>query len=406
MPAGDEDSHVAQLVNEILLPRQTIKCNKYNMSMQRRSKKPHIVVAGKEPPPVGGQNLLIAELLRDLRSDGRSCASHLDLAFTKDWTKARKFSPTKLFELWRVWTEMRGIAKTKPVDILLYPVGGPQTVPLFRDAILLPLLRPYCRKLIMHFHAAGYAMAAPHLSFPLKQLIRRAYASTDEAVVMTEFGREDAVAAGIRKIHVSPNMLRDTFDPTKIEDRRKSPKAKILYLGHVYKEKGVFDLLDALVNIKKPFDLRIVGDCLAPWTPERLRDRIDKAGLDNVVEYVGGVDEKNRDAELARADFLVFPSRAAESFGLVLAEAMMWRLPVITFDWRGNNEVLGEDPGGFLLPGENRIDELAGAVTEMLDKQELWQVWGECNRQRFLKKFNKPDQNIPIVELLLAAAVG
>jgi len=366
--------------------------------------KPRIVIAGKKPPPIGGQNLLIAELLEDLERDGRCEVSHLDLAFTKDWKKARRFTPGKLVELWNVRKSMRQLAGGQPVDLLLYPAGGPQTVPLFRDALLLPLLRPYSRSLVMHFHAAGYAKVAAGLRFPLSRAVRRAYSRVDEAIVMTEFGREDPVAAGIPRIHVCPNLLSDTFDLGKILGRGHGDRARVLYLGHVYEEKGVPELLEALRGITSAFELRIVGDCLAPWNPDKLCARIRDFGLSSKVAYIGGVDAKGRDEELARADFLIFPSRAHESFGLVLAEAMMWKLPIITFDWRGNAEVVGQDPGGLLLPNSDRAAQLRDGIRKMLESRDRWEEWGENNRQRFLAKFKKPEASPPMVELLLQLA--
>ena len=370
--------------------------------MNRKS--PRIVIAGKKPPPIGGQNLLIAELLEDLERDGRGEVSHLDLAFTKDWKKARRFTPGKLVELWNVRRSMRELAGGQPVDLLLYPAGGPQTVPLFRDALLLPLLRPYCRCLVMHFHAAGYSKVAAGLRFPLSRAVPRAYARVDEAIVMTEFGREDPVVAGIPRIHVCPNLLSDAFAPRKILDRGHGDRARLLYLGHVYDEKGVPELLEALRGMAPAFELRIVGDCLAPWNPDKLSACIREFGLDSRVTYIGGVDAQKRDEELARADFLIFPSRAHESFGLVLAEAMMWKLPIITFDWRGNAEVVGKDPGGLLLPNNDRVAELRDGINKMFESRDHWEEWGEKNRQRFLAQFRKPEGSSPMVELLLQLA--
>jgi glycosyltransferase involved in cell wall biosynthesis len=221
---------------------------------------------------------------------------------------------------------------------------------------------------------------------------------------MTEFGREDPAVAGIPRVHVLPNLLSDTFAPRETLGRGQGDRAHLLYLGHVYVEKGVPELLEALRGITSAFELRIVGDCLAPWTPDKLYARIREFGLDSKVTYIGGVDTKKRDGELARADFLIFPSRAHESFGLVLAEAMMWKLPIITFDWRGNSEVVGPDPGGLLLPDNNRVPQLRDGIRKVLESRECWKEWGERNRQRFLARFKKREGCSPMVELLLKLA--
>lgn len=367
-------------------------------------KKKFIVVAGKKPPPIGGQNLMVAELLADLVREDTCRVEHLDLAFTKDWKDARRFSFGKVREVLRVVSSLRRLARHNRVDLLLFPVGGPQMVPLFRDALLLPILRRYSRKLVLHFHAAGYAQVYGSLFYPLKLLSKKTYSAADEAIVMTNFGREDAFAAGISRTHVCPNFLKDTFDQRKIKAANPLSTPVILYLGHVYEEKGIFDLLDALGKVNSRFHLRVVGDCLAPWTPTKFISWIKEKGLSSLVEYVGGVDLPKRDEELAQADFLVFPSRAHESFGLVLAEAMMWKLPIVTFDWRGNKEVVGEDLGGVLMPFGNNVAQLSSAVEFVLENRRLWLRWGETNRNRFLEKFCKPESCSPLANLILTMA--
>lgn len=347
---------------------------------------------------------MVAELLSDLAQEDSCKVAHLDLAFTKNWKDARKFSFGKVLEVLRVVSSLRRLARYQQVDLLLFPVGGPQTVPLFRDALLLPLIRRYTRKLVLHFHAAGYAQVYGNLFYPLKLLSKKAYSLADDAIVITNFGREDAVCSGIKKIHVCPNLVVDTFNPKKKKKEAFQSIPRILYLGHVYEEKGVFDLLNAVMEVKHPFELRIVGDCLTPWTSTKLTNWIAEKGLSKMVKYIGGVGIKNRDEELSQADFLVFPSRAHESFGLVLAEAMMWKLPIVTFDWRGNKEVVGEEPGGVLMPFGNNIAQLSSAVEFVLENRGMWLQWGEKNRQRFLDNFRKPDGITPLVHILLNIA--
>ncbi len=374
------------------------------MILEKIFQKPRIVVAGKVPPPIGGQNLLIADLLCDLKLDSRCLVEHLDLGFTKNWSQARRLNLFKIFQIAKIYKSMRRIAHSGPVDLLVYPAGGPQSVPLFRDALLIPLLRPYCKKFLIHFHAAGYAQAYPNLNFLLRKIVSKSYASVDEAIVMTEFGREDSIVANIQKIHVCPNQILDTFDKRQTQNRGSGEKIHILYLGHVYEEKGIFDLLEAVRNFNEPIELKIVGDCLAPWTAEKFQRLIREMGLKSLVIYKEGIDRSQINKELAFADFLVFPSRAHESFGLVLAEAMMWSLPIVAFDWRGNKEVTGSEPGGILMLNKDRVKEIREALLFMIQNRQLWSIWGERNRKRFVENFRKSDTNPRIVDLLVKIA--
>ena len=82
-----------------------------------------------------------------------------------------------------------------------------------------------------------------------------------------------------------------------------------------------------------------------PAFVERLRRRVLDGGMDGRVRFAG----PQADADLARsyaaADVLVLPSRA-ESYGMVVAEALSWGLPVVAAEVGGVPEALGHGRDG------------------------------------------------------------
>lgn len=94
---------------------------------------PRIIVAGQIPPPVGGQNAMILGLLRELQANPLARVEHLPFYFTKDTQAARKGSLGKLVELVRVIGRLLALRLRGPIDLMVFPPGGPQRVPICRD---------------------------------------------------------------------------------------------------------------------------------------------------------------------------------------------------------------------------------------------------------------------------------
>ena len=76
---------------------------------------------------------------------------------------------------------------------------------------------------------------------------------------------------------------------------------------------------------------------------------MQRHGLDDRVRLTGPLTGAALDAAYAAADLLVVPSRA-ETYGMVVTEALARGIPVLASDAGGLPETLGRDPGGR-VPG-------------------------------------------------------
>lgn len=364
--------------------------------MKRGSQLPVVVVAGQTPPPTGGQNIMIERILKELEQDPRWRTAHWNFRFTPTFSTVRKAQLSKLLELCRVIG--RAIAlrlKFGRVDLLLYPSGGPQTVPVIRDILLLPVAKWLSRSVWVQFHAAGIADRLSAKTGLVEKLLSWAYRAVDGAIVMANFNRCDPEALGISKIEIIPHLIKDE-NPEGQSNSHPPPATRdslltILYAGHLYDQKGTPQLVDAFAEVVKEFPetrLILMGEFLPPWSEAAFREQCERLNIADKVEWLGVLRGESKAEQFRKASLFVFPTIAPyESFGLVMAEAMMWGLPIVATDWRGNRDVAGPDAWYCPVPSPV-LPELATTILQALRESSRFAEVGTRNRERFLEKFS------------------
>jgi len=150
---------------------------------------------------------------------------------------------------------------------------------------------------------------------------------------------------------------------------RSDGRLQLVTWGHLAPAKGVLDLLEALrLAADTRLSLLILG---APIDADFAELLINAAeGLD--VSFAGAYGPGELPLIVDRVDLAVFPSRAEETFGLVVAEARALGLPVITSDRGALPEGLGG--AGTTVPAADP-QALADLLRELLDDGERLERW-------------------------------
>ncbi|MCW8140837.1 MAG: glycosyltransferase, partial [Planctomycetota bacterium] len=133
------------------------------------------------------------------------------------------------------------------------------------------------------------------------------------------------------------------------------------FLGRVIPVKGVATLARAFARVRGPASLRIHGNV------EGQRGHLEQlwAG-DERVTLEGPYDNDDVGRILSDVDVLVVPSLWLENSPLVIQEAQLAGLPVITSDAGGMAELVRHGENGFLFPlGDEAA--LAGLIQEIVD---------------------------------------
>jgi glycosyltransferase involved in cell wall biosynthesis len=117
---------------------------------------------------------------------------------------------------------------------------------------------------------------------------------------------------------------------------------------------------------------------------ESLRRRVVDDELGDRVRFAGPRIGADLDRSYASADLLVLPSRA-ETYGMVVTEALARGLPVVAADVGGVAEALGHGTGGIrpglLVPPDDPA-ALAGALRTWLGDAEVRLTWRRAARER------------------------
>jgi glycosyltransferase involved in cell wall biosynthesis len=149
----------------------------------------------------------------------------------------------------------------------------------------------------------------------------------------------------------------------------------LLCVANVIRNKGQDVLLDALATVTDlPWHCACVGSLdRDPPFVEALRRRSLKGGFGHRVRFLGAQTPADLDRAYAAADLVVLASRA-ETYGMVVIEALARGLPVVASDVGGVSEALGCDANGMrpgLLVAPEEPATLGAALRAWLGDAEL-----------------------------------
>jgi phosphatidylinositol alpha-mannosyltransferase len=169
----------------------------------------------------------------------------------------------------------------------------------------------------------------------------------------------------------------ERFRPPPGLARSRSHRVTLVYIGRLEQRKGVAHLLRAVARLQRQAGgvrLLIGGNGPERETLERLAVELHLTD----TEFLGYVPAENLPGLLHRADIFCAPATHAESFGIVLVEAMAAGLPIIAAANAGYREVLAAHPGNLLVPpGDDRA--LASGLQVLVDAPGHRLLLGERN---------------------------
>jgi len=192
-------------------------------------------------------------------------------------------------------------------------------------------------------------------------------------VAVSEAVRESVarVVGDSQKLRVIPVGVDGTIFHRREDAGRPLPD-QVLFVGAIRPVKGVDVLLRAirlLADSGRNVTLVLVGESFFKSYQreyDRLRRMVEDLGLGSRVNFAG----KRRPPELVRtiqeSAVLVLPSRA-ESFGMVLVEALACGIPVVATRCGGPEDIVTEEVG-VLVPPEDPA-ALATGIAQVLDRR-------------------------------------
>jgi glycosyltransferase involved in cell wall biosynthesis len=182
-------------------------------------------------------------------------------------------------------------------------------------------------------------------------------------------------------IDVIPNGI-DTNIFSPVECKRNDNKFHLITVSRLIERKGIQYILNAMSELNdESIHLSIVGE--GNYEKE-LRNMCNKLGLKSVVTFTGF---RRRDAipvYFSQSDVFILPS-LAEAFGNVIAEAMACGLPIISTNEGGIPDLVGEENGILVEPGN--VEQIKSAIMAMKTNEEMRIRMGKANTVKIEQKY-------------------
>lgn len=365
-----------------------------------------LLVFASTPPPHHGQSYMVQLLLDGLGGDQRKRAPgsgaiqcfHVNPRLSDDLGDIGRMRPAKAFRLARAVLEALWCRFRYGVRVLYCIPAIPLKGSIIRDVLLLPLLRPFFHKTVLHWHATGLGdwVDSPEACQTLAKCARFALKDAELAIATRPFNLADArkffprlavaVPYGVPDpcpafdITLAPQraqrhqLLANLVNPTPAEARVPSATVKLLFMALCTEDKGLLDAVDAVHQLNtraQPkisglrFHLTVAGKFLNPQEEQKFRNRVGELKLENAITYAGFIDGEQKKRLLRESDVFCFPTYySGESFPVVLIEAMAFGLPIVTTRWRGLSELFPTEYPG--LVDIKRPDQVALGVLAVL----------------------------------------
>ena len=143
-------------------------------------------------------------------------------------------------------------------------------------------------------------------------------------------------------------------------------KIKIVFLGALTHNKGVYDLIQASSKIKhKDISYIFIGS----GDIEKLKRYGKENGVGNQLTFVGEITDNHKEKLLIESDVFVLPSYA-EGQPLAILEAMCAGLPIISTNVGSIPEIVEDGKNGFIIEPGN-IEKLADKISLLIENKVL-----------------------------------
>jgi len=361
-----------------------------------------LILFAHTPPPHHGQSYMVQLMLEGFGGDRRQPKHrvanpagdalgvecyHVNSRLSQKLEDIGDFRPWKFvlllgYCLQAIWCRFRYRVTT----LYYIPAPGKRSA-LYRDWLVMLLCRPFFKRLILHWHAAGMAKwLETAVQIRCRSFTFWMMKHADLSVVLSRYNRADAEKLVARQIKVVSNGIPDPcpcFDQEVLPRRRARVLARrrlisgqpltveearlaeadpqliyVLYLAHCTREKGLFDTLagvvranERLAESRSPLSLRLLvtGNFVTSEERRRFDEILAQPGLSQSIQYLGFVFGPQKNDLLRRADLFCFPTYYQnENQPVNLIEAMAFGLPILTTRWRSIPELFPPDYPGLV----------------------------------------------------------
>ncbi|MBB1124547.1 glycosyltransferase family 4 protein [Limosilactobacillus albertensis] len=243
---------------------------------------------------------------------------------------------------------------------------------------------------IVHSHGSEIVEYYNSLSESMKKKFRNRMRDAKKIIVLTPGWREFwGKIVDSKNIVVIPNYVKI---PKITKNYYADNKINLLFLGYIGDRKGTYDLIDAIKLLVSRGTNNIILRIAGNGEIEKCKKIIKEKKLEEYIKVIGWANAEKKDELLRKSDILILPSHF-ESFGIVVLEAMSYKLPVICGDKGFTKELITSGKDGVIAETGNP-ESIAKAICSIsknistFGKNGFTKVSQNFSEERVLKQLS------------------
>lgn len=327
-----------------------------------------ILFIAPAPPPPGGIESVTESLLGYVRLHNTGYelihynTTHQFRPVTNESIAVRIFSGFQ--NALQTYFRIRSMMKSRPS---LVHLASSASLSLFKDYLIVLAARRKKIPVVVHWHFGRIPAIQQQNNWEWKMLLRVVRLSS-MTVVIDKRSYETLISAGIRKLVNIPNPLSAETEKMALAlqaQHHKRVTNRLVFVGHIIKTKGVFELAEACAGLSVPPELLMIGPCESA-TRLALEKIASTKNDGNWLKFTGSLQLSEVLEHMKQAPILVLPSYT-EGFPMVVIEAMAMGCAVIATDVGGIPEALAigtDEPCGICVPAQ-QVPSLQNAIVEL-----------------------------------------
>jgi len=338
----------------------------------------------KLPPPINGATSMNNYIYRSekLKINFNRYFINYGLARSNDDFGSLKFR--------KIIYYLKSLAKSilylinKKID-LCYITIAPKGIAFVKDSMFILLLKLFRKKYVIHLHGKGINYKVQ--SSILWKLYYTFIFKNSNVICLSKRLIQDIERIYNGKPFIVPNGINiSDYNSIKV---KKNDKIILLFLSNLYKQKGIYNFIEAIKIIARstdiPFEGWIVGNSTREISIEDLKNSVSQEGISKFVKILGPKYGKEKMKVLKKSDIFIFPT-FYEAFGIVNIEAMEAGLPVISTKEGGIPDVIEDGINGYIVE-KNNINQLKDKILFLMNNSSKRREMSDNNRLKFRQKY-------------------
>ena len=349
------------------------------------------------PPPIHGAGLMGKYIYDSFPINETFNSEFINLSTSKTVNEIGKKPILKIVRFFKIfWSTFHSILIFNPDKV--YISISANGFGFYKDLILVLIVKLFRKKIVLHYHNKGVSSYQNNF---IDNILYKILFNKVKVILLSKYLYYD-IEKYVKLINVyfCPNGI-PLVQPIQSYSKKNSP-IKLLFLSNLIETKGIFVMLDALKLLKDKnidFHCNIVGG-EADISITELNSKLYTLGLNSEVSYLGKQYGDDKYTIYNNSDIFVFPTfYPDECFPLVLLEAMMFGLPVVSTKEGGIQDIVKDNHTGYLVEKESHT-KLAKQIEFLIKHPNKVTEMGEYARNQFLEKYTLNIFEERLIEIL------